>query len=339
MAISYPFPDPPEPGAAIEVAPGVLWILIPLPMALNHVNCYALDEGDSWTIVDTGLNSKTTREIWENLLAGPLGGKPVSRVIVTHHHPDHVGLAGWFQERGAELWMSRTAWLFARMLSLDEQPVPTPEALRFYREAGMDAEEYEHRRTSRPVNFKDALWPMPLGFRVVEEGATLHAAGRNWDVMFGQGHAPDHVTLWSEEGDILIAGDQVISSISPNLGVYPTEPLADPVTGWLTSCERIRARATANHLVLSGHKRVFSGLPERMDQLIANHHKALNRLVAGLGDGRTAAQCFDLMYRRQIGRGEYGLALAETIGHLNHLLLSGRARRHKEGEAWIWRAA
>ncbi len=125
--IRYPFPDPPEAGQAITVAEGVLWMRLPLPMALDHVNVYALDDGDSWTIIDTGFASKRSRAIWADLLAGPLAGKPVGRVIVTHHHPDHVGLAGWFIANGAALFMPRVPWLMARMLTLDPHDVPTQE--------------------------------------------------------------------------------------------------------------------------------------------------------------------------------------------------------------------
>ena len=159
--IRYPYPDAPLEGEAITVAPGILWMRLPLPMALDHVNIYALDDGDSWTVIDTGFASKRGRAIWEKLLEGPLAGKPVSRVVVTHHHPDHVGLAAWFMERGAALHMPRTAWLMARMLTLDVQDVPNAEAITFYTRAGMDPAVLEKRKTERPFNFADCVVPCP----------------------------------------------------------------------------------------------------------------------------------------------------------------------------------
>jgi len=168
--IRYPFPDPPEEGAAVEVAPGILWLRMPLPMKLDHVNVYALDDGDGWTIVDTGFDTRRTRTIWEAVLAGPLGGRPVQRLIVTHHHPDHVGLAGWFQARGAELWMPRTGWLMARMLTLDVQESYPAETLEFYLRAGMDPVVFAARKGERPFNFADVVAPMPLGYRRIVEG-------------------------------------------------------------------------------------------------------------------------------------------------------------------------
>ena len=201
--IRYPWETPPAEGEAIEVAPGVLWLRLPLPMALDHVNVYALDEGDSWTIVDTGFSSKRGRAIWDKLLAGPLGGKPVSRVIVTHHHPDHVGLAGWFQsEHGAELWTTRTAWLFSRMLQLDEQAIPTQETMAFYRSAGMDPEIFAQRAQERPFNFADVVYPMPLGFHRLKEGDVIEIGGRSWDVRMGNGHSPEHATFWSRDDNL-----------------------------------------------------------------------------------------------------------------------------------------
>lgn len=324
--IAFPFAEAPEEGAGIEVAEGVIWIRLPLPMALNHVNVYALDDGDSWTLIDTGFASGRSRTIWEAALAGPLGGKPVTRVLVTHHHPDHVGLAGWFQARGAELAMSRTAWLMARMLTLDAQDRPTEETEAFWRKAGMAPDILKQRLSERPFNFADCVAPMPLGFTRLEPGGTFAAGGRSWDIRFGQGHAPDHVTLWSRDDPLVIGGDQLLPSISPNLGVYATEPEADPVGEWLTACAALAPHATDAQLVLPGHKLPFTGLPMRLIQLIDNHHNALNRLRAWLAEApRTAHDCFQPLYRREIGPGEYGLALVEAIGHLNHL--------HRQGEA------
>lgn len=226
-AIRTPFDTPPAEGAAIEVAPGILWLRLPLPMALDHVNIYALEDGSGWTIIDAGLSSKRSKAIWGALLAGPLNGKPVTRVVLTHHHPDHVGLAGWFQSQGAELLATRTAWLYARMLTLDVQDRPTPEALTFYRRAGLTEEALAQKASERPFNFADIVDPMPIGFTRLTEGQRLHIGGRDWTIRIGHGHAPDHATLWSGDG-IILGGDQLLPGISANIGVYPTEPDADP---------------------------------------------------------------------------------------------------------------
>ena len=334
--LSYPFPDPPEPGAAVEVAPGILWLRFPLPMALDHVNVYALDDGDGWTVVDTGIQSRRSREIWCTALQRPLAGKPVHRALVTHHHPDHIGLAGWLQtDHGVELVTTRTAWLFARMLQLDEQDRPSAETVAFWRRAGMDAALLGRRMAERPFNFADTVAPLPLGFTRIQEGRTLNAGGRDWTVRIGNGHAPEHATLWSE--DIIIGGDQLLPSISPNLGVYATEPLADPVADWLESCTRLSAFATADQLVLPGHKLPFRGLPTRLTQLIDNHHGALSRLEKHLNTPKSAGACFLPLFKREIGGGEYGLALVEAFAHCQHLWKEGRVRRNlAENGAYLY---
>lgn len=325
--IRHPWPEPPPQGEAVEVAEGVLWMRLPLPMRLDHVNAYALADADGWTVVDTGFDTNRTRAIWRRLLSGPLAGAPVARVLATHQHPDHIGLAGWFvEEHGAELWTSRTAWLFARMLALDVQERATPQQIDFWRRAGMDEDRLAQRAAERPWNTADVVHPLPLGYRRLRDGQALRLGGRGWTVVTGEGHAAEHLTLWSDSDNLVIGGDQLLPGISPNLGVYPTEPGADPVGDWLDSCARMAARAEERHLVLPGHKLPFTGLPQRLAQLAENHESALRRLAGALAQSpRTAVGCFDLLFGRRIGDGEYGLALVEAVAHLNALQARGQA--------------
>lgn len=335
--IRYPFTELPAAGEAIEVAAGVLWMRLPLPMALDHVNVYALDDGDSWTVIDTGFASRKSRTIWAQLLAGPMQGKPVGRVIVTHHHPDHIGLAGWFVEQGATLWMPRTAWLMARMLTLDPHDVPTAQTLAFYQQSGMDAAVYAQRATDRPFNFADCVAPLPVGFNRLVEGDIMTIGGRDWDIRMGNGHAPEHATFWSRDDNLVIGGDQLLPSISANIGVYATEPEADPVAEWIEACARLQPFADDSQLVLGGHKLPFTGLPLRMEQMIENHHSALRRLETFLDTPKRGGECFMPLFKREIKGDAYGLALAEAIAHLNHLHQSGRATRVLGADgAYLW---
>ena len=339
--ISTPFPDPPTEGQAVEVADGVLWMRLPLPMALDHVNVYALDEGNGWTIVDTGFDNARARLAWAALRAGPLAGGPVRRVIATHHHPDHIGLAGWFmQTDAAELMVSRTAWLMTRMLQLDVQDRPLPEALEFWKRAGMPADILARRAAQRPFNFADMTHPLPPGFTRLSEGAEVIFGQRRWHVAMGDGHAPRHATFWSKDDDLVIGGDQLLPSISPNLGVYVNEPDADPVGEWLDSCARLAELARPDQLVLPGHKLPFRGLPLRLAQMIDNHREALERLAAALRESpHSAVGCFDILFRRRIDESTFGLAMVEAIAHINHLRLRGIV--HQVGErdgAVLWGA-
>jgi glyoxylase-like metal-dependent hydrolase (beta-lactamase superfamily II) len=334
--IRHPFPSPPAEGEGIEVAQGVLWLRLPLPMALDHVNIYALDDGTGWTIIDTGMDSRRSRAIWQGLLDGPLAGRPVTRVIVTHHHPDHVGLAGWFQSQGASLLMTRTAWLLSRMLVLDEQALPTAEQIAFWRAAGMDADQLAAKSQERPFNFADCVAAMPIGYTRIAAGDVLTIADRRWQVHVGHGHAPEHAVLFSLEDDLVLGGDQLLPSISPNIGVYATEPESDPLGEWIASCHAFQKVAHDNHLVLPGHKLPYTGLPARLAQMTDNHHQALARLRTHLAEPRTAIDCFTPLFKRQIGPAEYGLALVESVAHLNHLLARGEVTRTDRDGVWCW---
>lgn len=325
--IRYPFEEPPTHENAIEIAEGVLWLRLPLPMALDHVNIYALDDGESWTVVDTGFRSKTSIRLWEDVLAGPLGGKPVGRVILTHHHPDHVGMASFLTERGAELVTTRTAYLLTRMLTADEQPNYPRKSLELYKRWGMADDILRARETERPFNFADCVGQLDLGYTRIQDGETLVFGGRCWMVRTGDGHAPEHATFWSLDDDLVIGGDQLLPSISPNIGVHPTEPEANPLAEWLASCEKFVPLAEDRHFVLGGHKLPFYGLPLRLKQMIENHHGALDRLAAFLETPRKGGECFPPLFKREITSGIYGLAIVETVAHLNYLHQAGRARR------------
>lgn len=339
--ISYPFETPPEEGKAIEVAEGVLWMRLPLPMALDHVNVYALREVNGWCIVDTGFDTARARAIWAGLRDGPLGSLPILRVIGTHHHPDHIGLAGWFmQTDNADLMMSRTAWLMARMLQLDVQDRPPEQAVAFWRRAGMPEDVLAKRLAERPYNSADVVHPLPLGFSRLHEGQIVRFGQRRWHVALGDGHAPRHATFWSLDDRLVIGGDQLLPSISPNLGVYPTEPEADPVGEWLDSCARMAKLARPDHLVLPGHKLPFTGLPTRLQQLIDNHRGALARIADALRtEPRSAVGCFEILFKRRIAAMEFGLALVEAVAHINHLRLNGTIREVGENNgAVLWGA-
>ena len=182
--------------------------------------------------------------------------------------------------------------------------------------------------------------PLPVGFTRIEEGDTIRAGGRDWRVRLGHGHAPDHATLWSEAEGLILGGDQFLPGISPNIGVYPTEPEADPLEDWLASCRAFAPLARDHHLVLPGHKLPFTGLPFRLRQMAENHEQALARLTERLATPMTAAGTFPALFRREIGEGDFGLALAEAVAHLNWLLRRGRVSRSLDDSgAWLWQAA
>jgi len=335
--LRFPWEDPPAAGEIIEVAEGILWIRPPLPMRLDHVNCYALDEGDHWTLVDTGMNTEAGREAWEAVLGGPLRGKPIGRIVITHHHPDHIGLLGWFAERfDVEIWATRLGYMMARMMHMDVQDHPSPEQVDFRRRAGQPEDGVAEYAAEPAWNFSRVVAPLPIGFCALRDGGTMEMGGRSWTIRFGHGHAPDHATFWTD--DIVLAGDQIIPGISSNIGVWALEPEANPLQDWLDSCRRLRGVAdNSDALILPGHKLPFHGVDFRLAQLIENHESALRRILDALADGpRTAAEMFLPVFKRDIRGSQYGLALAESVAHMNYLHQGGAVSRTSKDEAWVY---
>lgn len=331
--IKYPWENPPDFGDMLEIASGVHWLRLPLPMKLDHVNIYVLDDGDGWTLVDTGMKTRKVEAMWDALLMGPLKGKPVKRVVATHHHPDHIGFHGWFFDKyGSEYVSSGVAYYMGRMLTLDVQEGYTDGQIEFYRRAGMHAELLETRKSERPFNFADIVHPVPIGFSRISEGDTIEMGGRTWDIRIDNGHAPHHATFWSRDDNLVLTGDQIIPSISSNIGVYPTEPDANPLGEWMYSCSRLQEFATDDLLALPGHKLPFTGIPLRLKQLIDNHSGALERLRQALKTPKTAGEVMFAIFKRDIGDGEYGLGLVEALAHCNYLWHEGEASRVLDGD-------
>ncbi len=334
--LTYPLGAPPAAGEAVEAAPGVLWMRLPLPMALDHVNVWALRDGDGWVVVDAGLRTPPTVAAWEAALAGPLGGRPVTRVICTHMHPDHIGLAGWLCERfGAPLLMSRLEYVTGRMLISDAGPAPQAGA-DFYRRAGWDDVQIARWRDGYG-RFGAAVAPLPAGYERLTEGDVLSVDGREWHVVVGDGHSPEHVCLWRKDDGVFIAGDQILPRISSNVSVWPTEPMADPLGDWLRSLARLRDLLPDDLLILPSHGEPFRGVHARLEALTRGHEVSLKRLERRLGDPARAVDVFATLFGRPVGDGLLGMATGEAIAHLNHLERHGRAvRRTGEGGAEFW---
>lgn len=336
--LAYPCGDPPGPGEAKEVADGVLWVRSPLPMALDHINLWVLRDGDGWTVVDTGLNYPAAREGWEAVFAGPLEGRPVRRVICTHMHPDHVGLAGWMTRQfGAPLLMSRLEYVTMRMLVSDAGPAPD-EGAAFYRACGWSEDQIQGWRARYGLFGKGVSEP-PVAYQRLTAGETLEIDGRAWKLVGGDGHSPEHICLLREEDGAFIAGDQLLPKISSNVSVWPTEPDADPLSDWLASLERLKAEVPAGALVLPAHGEPFKGAHARLDALIRGHETSLKRLLRTLGEPRGASEVFGCLFARPIGDGLLGMATGESLAHLNCLVRRGEAIRETDAEGvWRWRA-
>lgn len=326
----------PTPGEPQEIADGVYWVRFPMPMSLDHINIWLLEDGDGWTVVDTCLKLPDAKEIWESLFSGFMGGRPVKRVICTHMHPDHVGLAGWICERfDCELWMSQAEYLMCRMLAADTgREAPQP-ALNFYHRAGYTEEQIEKYR-SRFGFFGKGISPLPDRYRRLEDLETFSIGDRYWQVFEGSGHSPEHMCLYCPALKLLISGDQVLPRITPNVSLFPTEPEGDPLKRWLRSEARLREKLPGDLLVLPSHEAPFIGLHVRLSQILEGHKDDLSALFNYLETPRRAVDCFPALFKREIGENSFGLATGETLAHLNCLLWRGRIRRYLDEEGVYW---
>ena len=327
----------PDPGAAVEIAPGIWWLRLPLASALDRLNVYVLEDNDGWTLVDTGNNTPVCRAALETAFTqGALARLPIDRVIATHYHPDHIGLAGLLSDRGAILQTSQACWLHAQWLQLDRHELPSRVEISFVERVGMKGVELAAFLRHPPSNYARIVLPIPGSYQRLQEGDVLKIGSRNWTVHLGNGHAAEHITLWSDDG-FVITGDQILPRISSNLSVHPSEPDADLVSEWVASCARFAKLATNEMVCLPGHNLPFTGVVTRCRQMISSQEAVLNRLLAHLSRPYTAIDCLEAVYHRQLQSYERLTLIAETLGYLNHLHQRGILHRDLTADrSYLW---
>jgi glyoxylase-like metal-dependent hydrolase (beta-lactamase superfamily II) len=335
--LTYVHELPPDAGATIEIGPRLLWLRLPLPFVLNHVNCWLADDGDRWSIIDTGADRPDTRDYWEAALAGPMGGKPVDRLICTHGHPDHIGLAGWLCEKlDARLHMTLAEWLAPQLWREQGlQPMRADEK-RAFRRSGVSDKALEKMMQAREAApFRNH--PLPMSLARMRDGETITFAGRDWTVLVNGGHAEEHASFYCARDKILIAGDQILSKISPVVGVYTSQPWGNPLKDYLASLKRL-ATLPDDTLVLPSHGLPFYGLHARCRQLDEHHHKRLGQLLAlmdgRLDAGKTGVELAKGLFEAAVAKGQLMMALAETLAHVNYLVEDGRVRRIEDGDVY-----
>ncbi|HVN41509.1 MAG TPA: MBL fold metallo-hydrolase [Steroidobacteraceae bacterium] len=323
-ALTYPFKAPACNGELVEVVPGCIkWLRMPLPMALDHVNLYLVRDGAGWRMIDTGFDTAKTRRLWEQIF--PALDGPITGIVCTHHHGDHCGLAGWLTERfRVPLHMSRSEY-FAMRLVRDDASVDSWEDRDYFKRAGMSEEQVEE--LGRALEAFSALSPPARAYQRMRDAETLVIGDYQWQLRMGEGHSPEHIALYCGELGVLLSGDQLLGRISPNVGVLPFEPEANPLKDWLMSLERI-GELPEETLVLPSHELPFYGLRTRAAELQQHHLGVLERVLSLCAEQPdTIYGLSRRLFPERPGALNSVMAVGETMAHLAYLLKHRRVQR------------
>jgi glyoxylase-like metal-dependent hydrolase (beta-lactamase superfamily II) len=329
--LHFPFPEPPPPAATLEVAPGIHWLRMPLPFALNHINLWLLKDGDGWTIVDCGYGIERTQTLWEEIFTRKLDGKRVHKIIVTHYHPDHVGCCAWLAQRlGCEVWMTEGEFLSTHAVRAALAGFSRELAITHFTSHGLPLEKTKAQET-RGNSYARGVPGMVEQFRRIAEGDEIEIDGRAWRIIIGRGHAPEHAMLYCEALGVLISGDQVLPRITTNVGVWPNQPEGDPLRLFLESMHKFEG-LPRDTLVLPSHDRVFVGLQTRLEQLRSHHTARLAEVEAACDTPKSAVQLLPVLFHRELDDHQLMFAMGESIAHLNYLMYARRLRRALDGD-------
>ncbi len=351
IPLSYPLGDHlPQLGQTTEVAPGIFWLRMGLPFALDHINLWLLrdrqpdplDPGtmrEGWTVVDCGIDNPATREAWQQVEAQAMQDLPVLRVIVTHMHPDHMGLAHWLCERWqAPLWMGITEYQAAKLACHIQSGLGSASALRFFAQHGWNREE-DLATVQRHMNHYAEMVPaVPATHVRLLDGLSLRIGDRTWQCMSGLGHSPDHMALWCETDRLFISGDMLLPSISSNISVYHQEPEADPLAWFLQSLAQMQTTLPDDCLVLPSHGRPFLGAHTRVNQLQTHHAERLSELLqACTAQACSAHDALPVLFKRPLNQQQMAFAMGEAVAHLHALWHAGKVQRRLDAIDGIYR--
>ena len=342
--LDYPFGDTlPESASVLELAPGIFWLRMGLPFALNHINLWLLedelDRGDGqvrgWTVVDCGIANDATRDAWEGIFAHHLRGLPILRVIATHCHPDHVGLADWLCQRWqAPLWMTTGEYTFARMMSAALPGVDGTAMFPHFQRHGLCDPAMLEKLQARKSYYSSLVPSVPLAYFRMRDGDDVRIGSHAWRVITGFGHAPEHASLYCAGLNLLISGDMVLPRISTNVSVFAVEPEANPVQLYLDSLAKYRA-LPHDTLVLPSHGKPFRGLHTRIDQLNQHHAERLAEVRQACRTPQSAAEIVPLMFKRPLDAHQLTFAIGEALAHLHKLWFDGVLQRRVDSDGIV----
>jgi glyoxylase-like metal-dependent hydrolase (beta-lactamase superfamily II) len=335
--LDYAFASPPRAGDAWLVAPGVRWIRMPLPFALDHINIWLLDEASGYTLVDCGIGDAATRELWHGHFATTMKTLPLDHIVATHCHPDHIGNAAWLEQRfAAPVAMTHAEYMTAHALREQHSGFDVGAVIALFRRHGM-SDEHLAAMDRRGNRYARGVPELPTRFERLIDDDTFAAGGTTWRVLEGHGHSPEHASLWSAERSVLISGDMLLPKISTNISVSPAEPDSDPLRRFLDSLA-VFETLPPDTLVLPSHGLPFRGIAVRVAQLRAHHRARLGELESAIREAEAPMSAHDavpVLFQRELDTQQRFFAMGETIAHLNHLWHAGRVERRVDADGAI----
>ncbi|MDG1731416.1 MAG: MBL fold metallo-hydrolase [Thalassotalea sp.] len=333
--LEYPMTPPMPDGSVVEIADGLLWLRMPMPMALDHINLYLVEDDDGWFIIDTGLNTAKTRELWPTVVERHCNGKPIKGVICTHFHYDHSSLSSWLMQTfNVPLYMTYGEFYTLKSMSSGIANLGSEQQLDFYHRTGIPRDQvdviFDKCRKDPFIKYS------PPSFIRIREGEVLTIGRRRWQIIIGEGHSPEHACLYCEEDRLLLAGDQLLPEISSNILVSEMEPQAQPLTNWFHSLEKLKSLHVET-LVLPAHGPVFRQMHLRVQQLIEHHVDTLDsiREFTLQETEFNAYQAMKFMFKRSLSPIETMMALGETLAHLNWLESNGDLMCQRSNDSGI----
>ena len=337
-ALEHPHETGPAAGELVELLDGIYWKRIPIPFELNHINVWLLEEENSFTLVDTGIFAEHAVSLWQDFLKGGLRGKPLGRVIVTHFHPDHIGMASWLLDAsGAQYRTSKETEEMSTFLLENSDAPPGEDRETFYKQHGVNnvslfEDFFRGKYYSEIISGKAACDAH------LQHGEKIRVGGDEWQVLMAYGHAPGHVTLFSPQKNCLISGDQLLPTITTNIAVHATAPEANPLQEFIDSFELFRV-LPRDVLVMPAHGLPFRGVEKRLDQLQQHHEDTLASTYEICHTPKNTIDIVPRLFRRELTGLNEVLAFGETLAHLNYLYLQGKLSRFIDKERYYFKQA
>ena len=325
--LDYPFSKRPADGQTLKVAPNIYWLRMPLPIALNHINLWLLEGDEGWTIVDSGMATEESKTVWKNIFTNVFKTKPLEKIVITHMHLDHSGLAGWLtNEWDIEPYFTKKEFNETLKISKGMNPEQQKITLDYYKKCGYDEESQQHF-IERIGYRKTLVTNLKSNFQELKDQQTPQLSDGIWKIILAEGHSPAHACLYSEQKNVFICGDVLLPRITPNVSVNPAHPDSNPLRDWLESLEKIKQSIPHDVLVLPSHGYPYQGAHRRIEAIVNNHHEKLDRIYQYIDEPKSVTELFPILFDSKINQHTLVLAVGETMSHLNYLVAENRLKK------------